>query len=103
MVRKQQKINVFKFQFQKDTLYYLNIKKKQIISSENNKYIKADKIISTDHPFKHRFDKIPKHIFEDVRRNFIKLSSNSKIKKQNFKRYCKRQERKRKKRKRFLG
>ena len=74
-------VPAFKFQFQKDTLYYLNIKKKQIISSENNKYIKADKIISTDHPFKHRFDKIPKYIFEDVRRNFIKLSSNSKIKK----------------------
>ena len=74
-------VPAFKFQFQKDTLHYLNIKKKQIISSENNKYIKADKIISTDHPFEHRFDKIPKHIFEDVRRNFIKLSSYSKIKK----------------------
>lgn len=73
-------VPALKYQFQIDSLNYLNIKKKQIISSEENKHIYSNKIICTDHPFFHRFDLITKKILLDIRGYFLKFKKKSKIK-----------------------
>ena len=73
-------VPALKYQFQIDTLNYLNIYKKHIISSEDNKHVYSKKIICTDHTFFHRFDLITKKILLDIRGHFLKFKKKSKIK-----------------------
>ena len=73
-------VPAYKFDFQKETLGYLGIKKEKIISSEEYKYIQGDKIICTTHPSNHRFSEISNEIVKDLRQNFLPLKNKSKIK-----------------------
>ena len=70
----------YRYNFQKETLRYLNISSKKIISSEKNKYIEGNEIICTNHPFDHRFNKISKSITKIIRNTFLKFGKKSKIK-----------------------
>tara|TARA_E500000178_G_scaffold13527_1_gene12964 strand:- start:53 stop:1132 length:1080 start_codon:yes stop_codon:yes gene_type:complete len=70
----------YKYQYQKDSLKYLNIPSNKIISSEKNKFIEGSEIICTTHPFSHRFDNLSEPIIKIVRKNFINFASLSKIK-----------------------
>ena len=70
----------FKYKYQKEILRYLKIPLNKIISSEKNKYIEGSEIICTNHPFKHRLDKISKSIIKEIRNTFLKFGKLSKIK-----------------------
>jgi hypothetical protein len=73
-------VPALKNKFQLDTLKFLKINKNRIISSEKNKFIQGKEIICTNHPFEHRFDKIPKIIIKDLKKSYLKFAKLSKIK-----------------------
>tara|TARA_B100000029_G_scaffold483176_1_gene534110 strand:- start:637 stop:1722 length:1086 start_codon:yes stop_codon:yes gene_type:complete len=69
----------YKLKFQIDTLKYFGIKNSRIIDSNYQRHIKSDHVFATDHPFSHKFRKIPPWIIKETRKIFLKkLKKNKK-------------------------
>ena len=72
-------VPAYRYQFQKESLKYLNVSSNQVISSENIRYIQGKNIISSTHPFSHKFSKIDHQVIKEIKKTFLPFKNFSNI------------------------
>lgn len=72
-------VPAYRYQFQKDSLKYLNINPNQVISSEKIRYIQGKNIISSTHTFSHNFSKINEQVIKEIKKTFLPFKNYSKV------------------------